>query len=844
MNIKEYKNAYDGIHATRSLKKRVMDAAERADEEPRRTGARKDGKRRILLPVLGGAAGIAAAFAVIVFGGGFFRSLFSEEREIVVTAPEMPDPVGFSALAPTKQTIGELSSPKLNPSPDVYETMPALPLGEEERTRPFRTNFRTFPDALTEAVGESAFAEWIDHFSALPPYYTFYNNPNLLSYVVYFDISEEKARAILEKAGGLTEDEIGAVAGRKEELCRRLFVNDEIPLVTCAEQEGYRFYTVENLYETSSERLAALLRREGYTASEPPEPMFDLLRWAQSSFEDSVYGAAAERKSLLVTAALYEDGLPSLPEDSFLHEIYDPAVSDFGETLDLNGVTIYNYVLKLVKDHAPDDAAYESAVTGAASEPNRGTIPSYRRLLALESLNITPEMLGEALDMIDRHYYGQTGERLYSDEALGAILYGTDEEFEETFLSPYTFCSEENPVGSLWLSGAEIYEAPVSAWLEYGDLSEEYLWRVEDALDGMAKKFFRRKIEYYREIRLLTAESLDGGAMAADEALTEMPALPETLLPTLAFEQYGETNVSAAGIYHATLTELARIKIDGRELLDFVRRMIEEHPELQSYAYQAPLLRKAYLYLWHTDSVNLYCDEYLKTLDLFMQTNYSVRTDGKTLYIGYGNGDLPDWANESPLLEYAAAHHLTRTAPYSEYQAPAETKTATVRDFTGESALYLAVSPNPILPNAAERGIWVCAGFGYDPWLEQEHSGIDFAAATGDGVAAIAEGTVTRAGEQGDLGLCVILDHGNGLTSLYAHCAELYVTAGQAVQKGELLAAVGSTGFSAGPHLHFEMREDETPIDPLPYLNGEKEIESDPALVKSESYYPLSDDPQ
>lgn len=832
MNIKDYKNAYDGIHATKSLKKRVMDAAEQADEDPHRSGdSPKNRKRAILLPLLGGAAGIAAAFAFIIFGSGFLRNLFSEDRSIVVTASERPDPIDFSALAPKKEAVGELSSPKLRRTLDnVYETMPALALDESERTLPFRSKFMTIPDALTKAAGEEAIAEWIDHFSSPPPYYTFYNNPNLLSYVVYFDISEEKARELLRAAGGFTEDEIEAVAARKEELCRRLFISDALPMCTYTEREGYLFYTVENLYEMSSEHLAELFRREGYTASEPPEPMNALRIWAQS-LEDPIYSAAVERKCLLVSAALFEDGLPSLPEDSVLNEIYDPTVSDFSETLDFNGVKIYNYVLKLVQDCAPDEETLLSAINGSVGEPNETTLPSYQRLLTIEELGITEEMLGEALDMINRHYYGQTGEILYPEEALRSILYGTD---EVEFVSPYTLRSEENPAGSLWFSGADIYAAPVSAWLEYGDLSEKYLWSIENALDGMQKEFFRQKITYYREIRLLTAEKLDGGAMAADEALIEMPELPETLRPVLAFERYGE--LSGAGIYNATLTELASYKISGDSLLDTIRTMIDEHEELQAYEYKAPLLRKAYLYLWHTDSVNLYCDEYLESLDLFMQLNYTARTDGKTLYIGYGNADLPDWANEKAFTDYAAEHHLTRIAPYSEYpSAEPQTKTHT---FHAPSSVFLTVNPNPILPNAAERGIWACAGFGYDPWLKQDHAGLDFAAAAGDEIAAIADGIVIHAGEKGDFGQCVILDHGNGMQSIYGHCSALSVTEGETVKAGTIVAAVGSTGYSTGPHLHFEIRQNDAPIDPTPYLNGEAEIIPDlSALSDGQSTY-------
>ncbi|MDE7233618.1 MAG: M23 family metallopeptidase, partial [Ruminiclostridium sp.] len=213
--------------------------------------------------------------------------------------------------------------------------------------------------------------------------------------------------------------------------------------------------------------------------------------------------------------------------------------------------------------------------------------------------------------------------------------------------------------------------------------------------------------------------------------------------------------------------------------------------------------------------------------------NYTARTDGKTLYIGYGNADLPDWANAKAFTDYAAEHHLTRTAPYSEYSKPADVQTAT-QTFTTPSSVSLKVNPNPILPNAEERGIWACAGFGFDPWLRQEHAGLDFAAATRDEIAAIADGVVTHAGEKGDFGQCVILDHGNGMLSIYAHCSNLYVTEGETVETGTIIAAVGSTGYSTGPHLHFEIRQNDVPIDPTPYLNGEAEIIPDLTMLSDE----------
>ncbi len=94
------------------------------------------------------------------------------------------------------------------------------------------------------------------------------------------------------------------------------------------------------------------------------------------------------------------------------------------------------------------------------------------------------------------------------------------------------------------------------------------------------------------------------------------------------------------------------------------------------------------------------------------------------------------------------------------------------------------------------------------------HSGIDIAAAYGTPIRAAASGIVIMSGWYGGYGNAVVIDHGNGYSTLYGHCAALFVGKGQRVSQGTAVASLGSTGMSTGPHLHFEVRYNGSPIDP------------------------------
>ena len=98
------------------------------------------------------------------------------------------------------------------------------------------------------------------------------------------------------------------------------------------------------------------------------------------------------------------------------------------------------------------------------------------------------------------------------------------------------------------------------------------------------------------------------------------------------------------------------------------------------------------------------------------------------------------------------------------------------------------------------------------------HTGLDIAAPAGTPIKAAASGTVTFAGYSGGYGYVVKVNNGNGVQTYYGHCSRLYVSAGEKIEAGEVIAAVGSTGNSTGNHLHFEVRVNGSVVNPQNYL--------------------------
>jgi murein DD-endopeptidase MepM/ murein hydrolase activator NlpD len=100
----------------------------------------------------------------------------------------------------------------------------------------------------------------------------------------------------------------------------------------------------------------------------------------------------------------------------------------------------------------------------------------------------------------------------------------------------------------------------------------------------------------------------------------------------------------------------------------------------------------------------------------------------------------------------------------------------------------------------------------------ENHTGVDISARMGSDIVAAADGKVVTASRQGSYGNTVIIEHTGGMSTLYAHCSTISVSVGQSVTRGQIIAKIGSTGVSTGPHLHFEVRINGKDVNPRPYL--------------------------
>ena len=203
--------------------------------------------------------------------------------------------------------------------------------------------------------------------------------------------------------------------------------------------------------------------------------------------------------------------------------------------------------------------------------------------------------------------------------------------------------------------------------------------------------------------------------------------------------------------------------------------------------------------------------------------------DGLRAIVGAPPAAADETVQEGTISPTGGEQHAPTTADLSEALEMIEERLGTRRS----SIDLLAETMRREFPGAASYAsdsaphttpsIWPAAGYVSSPYGlrfdgTEFHQGIDIAADMGAPIVATADGVVTAAGGNGGYGNMVDVDHGGGVVTRYGHASAVAVTVGQQVRRGEVIAYVGSTGRSTGPHVHYEVRVNGAPVNPAGYL--------------------------
>lgn len=206
----------------------------------------------------------------------------------------------------------------------------------------------------------------------------------------------------------------------------------------------------------------------------------------------------------------------------------------------------------------------------------------------------------------------------------------------------------------------------------------------------------------------------------------------------------------------------------------------------------------------------------------------SLQTLAAEVAVTYGFGNGHHQAVSSDLLNLASQSGANAGTDYgSSLYALTAMKNVSLNGVSGR--IGPGSFPGMIDDPNAIPSIWpvhgkVTAGFGQrmDPFSGEEafHPGVDIADAFGTDVVATGDGLVIEAEPDAGYGRSILIDHGDGITTRYAHLNRIFVVVGEQVKQGEIIGAVGMSGRTTGPHLHYEVRIHGTPVNPGRFLHG------------------------
>ncbi|HEY2932401.1 MAG TPA: M23 family metallopeptidase [Acidobacteriota bacterium] len=205
-------------------------------------------------------------------------------------------------------------------------------------------------------------------------------------------------------------------------------------------------------------------------------------------------------------------------------------------------------------------------------------------------------------------------------------------------------------------------------------------------------------------------------------------------------------------------------------------------------------------------------EEKLVSLEVISQKLKKMSGMGDSASAGVGglSSSMPSFIRTADRLTYLDSRVGDLQSEFTE-----------LNNFYQRQTMLMAVTPSILPVNGYES-----AAFGYrqDPFHggREFHSGIDFSSPSGNKVVATADGVVTFAGSRPGYGRTVVVDHRFGMSTLFGHMSRVSVIPGQQVKRGSIVGYVGSTGRSTGPHLHYEVRLNDRPLNPVNFLHGRR----------------------
>lgn len=310
--------------------------------------------------------------------------------------------------------------------------------------------------------------------------------------------------------------------------------------------------------------------------------------------------------------------------------------------------------------------------------------------------------------------------------------------------------------------------------------AEQELYRYSNEISGLENRMLALQVQVDTTRADLTAMEArlaehTEGTNKRLRVLTEMGTFSylEVLLSATSFSDF----ISRFSYLSSMLTRDIELMREAKELRDAVAarqaELDEQRQELAALRQEMQAKRATVAAL--ADEVAAYKAEAQSDLDLLLEMEAELNRRADQL-----NAQILEWQR---LLNRERKDGFAMIWPV-----------------TGTITSYFGPRPDPF------TGVW------------RNHSGMDIAVPTGTPIKAAEDGVVIHSGWIDGYGYTIIIDHGGGLATLYAHASKLIATAGQHVSRGETVALVGSTGYSTGPHLHFEVRLNGTRVEPLDYL--------------------------